>query len=162
MVAGLLMTIFSLGFAWWSEESDLDEKFGEAWHRYRRGVPRWRPRWRPYAEPAATIYIAEWCDVCSPLAVWLRKRDPVGLIVAPAEQHPSRDLTRVTYERCDGSAPETGVRAVARALEHLNFGWAMAGALMRLPLVREFAQLLADATGGGPRLIRRTTSPSPP
>jgi protein-S-isoprenylcysteine O-methyltransferase Ste14 len=158
VIAGLLMTIFSLGFAQWSEEADHDARFGEAWRRYRRIVPAWLPRWRPHAEPPATLYVAESCGACSPLAAWLRRRNPIGLTVVAAEHHPSRDLTRLTYEPADGAPPEVGVRAMARALEHLHLGWAITGALARLPVVREFVQLLADATGGGPRLIRRTTS----
>src|SRR5207244_9335173 len=97
VAAGVLMTIFALGFARWSEEADLDERFGEAWRRYKRNVRCWLPRWRPYAEPAAVIYIGQSCDVCSPLAAWLLRRNPIGLAVAAAERHPSRDLTRVTY-----------------------------------------------------------------
>src|SRR5206468_4333442 len=149
LAAGLLMTVFSLGFARWSEESDLGETFGDAWQRYRRAVPQWLPRLRPYAEPAAIIYIAETCDACSPVAAWLRRRDPIGLTIVAAGRHPARDLLRVTYEPCDGSLAETGVRAVARALEHLNLGWVVVGAVARLPLVRAMVQLLADASGGG-------------
>jgi protein-S-isoprenylcysteine O-methyltransferase Ste14 len=160
IAAGALMTIFSAGFARWSEEEDLDARFGAAWHGYRRCVRQWLPRWQPYGEPAATIYIAMTCSVCSPLAAWLRRRAPAGLTIAPAEEHPTRDLTRITYESRDGSAPETGVRAVARALEHLHLGWALAGALMRLPLLRELVQLLADAAGGEPREIGQRSSVS--
>ena len=45
--------------------------------------------------------------------------------------------------------------ALARALEHLHLGWALVGCLLRLPVINPGAQLLVDAVGGGPRLIRR-------
>ena len=157
VVAGVLMAIFSAGFARWSEEADMEARFGAAWQRYKHCVREWVPRWRPYAEPAATIHIGMTCDVCSPMAGWLQRRLPRGLTIAAAEAHPSRTLARITYQPHDGTLPEAGVRAVARALEHLNFGWAAAGAVMRLPLLRDLIQLLADATGGEPRALQRSS-----
>jgi hypothetical protein len=41
---------------------------------------------------------------------------------------------------------------MARALEHLNLGWAIAGIALRLPLVWQFVQMLMDASGFGPRI----------
>ena len=49
-----------------------------------------------------------------------------------------------------------GVEAFARALEHLNFGWAILGCALRLPLILPLAQLIVDSSGGGPRRIPRT------
>jgi hypothetical protein len=64
---------------------------------------------------------------------------------------------RITYDPGDGSGDEVGVAAIARALEHIHLGWACLGWFLRLPLVTPSLQLLADASGGGPRLIRRTS-----
>jgi hypothetical protein len=62
----------------------------------------------------------------------------------------------MTYETDDGRTTSAeAVAAFARALEHLNFGWAFVRLAMRLPLVCEFVQLMVDAADGGPRLIRR-------
>jgi hypothetical protein len=40
-----------------------------------------------------------------------------------------------------------GIGAVARALERVHLGWALPGFLLRLPIVCQLAQLLADASG---------------
>jgi len=52
----------------------------------------------------------------------------------------------------DGTASVEGVRAMGRALEHLNLGWAVAGIALRLPLVWQFVQVMMDASGLGPRI----------
>lgn len=48
MLAALNAAIFAAGIAAFSERSDLEGRFGEAWRAYRREVRDWRPRWRPY------------------------------------------------------------------------------------------------------------------
>jgi hypothetical protein len=84
-----------------------------------------------------------------------------GLVLVAAEDHPTRDLERMTYEPGDGSAVDEGVAAFARAVEHIHFGWAFLGAAMRLTVVRSALQLLADATGLGPQLIPRRHASAP-
>ncbi len=64
----------------------------------------------------------------------------------------------MTYDPMDGTTPETGVRAFARGLEHIHFGWAFARAAMRLPGISHFVQLLLDASGMGPQTIPRRCS----
>jgi hypothetical protein len=84
------------------------------------------------------------------------------LAILPAEIHPSGALTRITYEPNDGTRAAAGVEAVARALEHIHLGWALAGCVLRLPVILQLAQLLVDASGGEPRMIATTTGrPSP-
>ena len=75
------------------------------------------------------------------------------LDIVPAETHPSGALWRITYEPGDGTRAAAGVEAVARALEHLHLGWALLGALLRLPILSSLMQLLVDASGGEPRSI---------
>jgi hypothetical protein len=60
------------------------------------------------------------------------------------------------YDPGDGGLPVDGVRAMGRALEHLNLGWAMAGFSLRLPGIWQSAQLLMDASGLGPRTLVAT------
>jgi hypothetical protein len=91
--------------------------------------------------------------VCSELRRWLERRDPLGLEFVAAESHPTRKLTRVTYDPMDGSQAEQGIRAFARALEHVNLAWALAGGIMRLPILSSIIQLTADAAGLGPRKL---------
>ncbi|HEY3109346.1 MAG TPA: hypothetical protein VGL23_11370, partial [Chloroflexota bacterium] len=64
----------------------------------------------------------------------------------------------ITYVAADGQ-PFAGVAALARALDHLDLAWAWLGWALRLPLVCQAAQLLADALGAEPRAIPTTTRP---
>jgi len=103
----------------------------------------------------ARLYVAESCLPCSRVGRWVARRNPVGLILTAAEDHPRRDLTRITYDPGDGSPEEEGVAAFARALQHMHPGWAVLGWMMRLPGLRHLIQWIVDAAGGGPRLIPR-------
>jgi len=64
---------------------------------------------------------------------------------------------RLTYVGTDG-VMDTGVRALSRALEHVNLALAFIGWTIRLPVVGEFVQLLTDAVGGGPRELTHPVS----
>ena len=162
--AGIMAHIYSVGLASWDEGDDLAQRFGSKWLRYRGEVRNWWPRWRPWYEteafqqdsPPAKIYIAESCDVCSPVAAFLRKRNPLGLEIVAAELYPNGNLRRMTYNPCDGSTEEKGIAALAHALEHIHFGWALLGFAVRLPIVRQVLQLVVDACGGGEREIVST------
>jgi protein-S-isoprenylcysteine O-methyltransferase Ste14 len=157
LAAAVVVAIaYSAGLAWWHEDEELDERFGQRWLAYRRAVPAWYPRWRPSGtmEPA-TVWVAGTCGQCAPIAAFLTSRRPVGLTVRAAEEHPHRRLRRITYEAA-GRHWE-GVAALARALDHLHLGWAFAGWCMRLPGVAPALHTLVDAAGGGPRDIGRST-----
>ena len=159
--AGLMAHIYSVGLASWDEGDDLGKRFGSKWLRYRAEVRNWWPRWRPWYETAAfqqdfrpaKVYIAETCDVCSPVAAFLRRRNPVGLEIVAAERHPYGNLRRMTYAPGDGGPEEKGIAALARALEHVHLGWALVGFAVRLPIVCQVLQLLVDSCGGGEREI---------
>lgn len=147
--AGLMAVVYGAGLAAWHEGVELRERFGEPWAAYRRAVRPWWPRWRPYAAPPARLYVAASCPSCSEVGSWLHARRPAGLELHPAEMT-GTGLRRLTYVAADGTT-ERGIRAFARALEHIHLGWALAGWVLRLPVVDRFAQLLLDAVGGGPR-----------
>jgi protein-S-isoprenylcysteine O-methyltransferase Ste14 len=153
VAAAVMSAIYSAGVARWDESQDLSERFGAAWQRYRQTVHDWRIRWLPYhAGPDAMVFIAATCGSCSELRRWILARAPIGLQIVDAETLPAHSIiTRMRYDPGDGSAPLEGVRAMARVLEHLNFGWAFAGAILRLPLVWQAVQLCMDASGLGPR-----------
>jgi hypothetical protein len=98
--------------------------------------------------------------MCREVAAWFRSRGTRGLVIVPAEDHPRGGLRRVTYEAADGAYAASGTDAIARALEHVHLGWAMAGFAIRLPLVSPLIQVIADASGAGPRPVRdRVTRP---
>jgi hypothetical protein len=100
------------------------------------------------------LYVAATCPMCSPLGSWLQTRNPKGLTVVPAELAPA-PVSRALYVPASGgqSSGYTGVAAIAKALEHLNAGWALAGWTLLLPGVKQLLQLLLDAVGAGPRTL---------
>ena len=159
IAAGAMVgVVYGLGIAGWDERADLDARFGSAWRRYRAAVRARRIRWKPWhdpAQPIARLYVAETCGPCTEVRRWIERRKPIGLVVLAAEDHPARELERITYDPGDGTRDEQGVAAIARALEHLNFAWAFGGFMLRLPGVRQFVQLLMDASGLGPQKIPR-------
>ena len=167
-LAGVMAVIYSVGVAEPDEHVDLDARFGGAWRSYRRSVRAWMPRWRPYHVPAAEgsetsvarLYVAGGCDRCAEVARWFVARRPTGLEIVPAENHPHRDLYRITYDPCDGEGDgeQEGVAAFARALEHVHLGWAMVGFFIRLPGISQVLQLLVDVSGGEARIVRRGQS----
>jgi protein-S-isoprenylcysteine O-methyltransferase Ste14 len=153
---GVMGHLSSAGLAAWNEKGDLDRRFGSPWRAYRSAVRRWWPRWRPWrppSSPPARLYLAAGCAPCSALARWFARRRPVGMLLLAAEGHPRRDLERLTYDPGDGTPEEAGIAALARGFEHLHLGYALLGWTMRLPLVRPFLQLVADASGAAPRRV---------
>jgi hypothetical protein len=153
-VAGVMAHIYSSGLAGWDEAEDLRLRFGGSWDAYCRRVPSWVPRtrpWHPPDQPDARLYVAEHCGMCSEVGDFFQRRRADGLVIVPAESHPTRTLTRITYEPGDGTRAASGVEAVGRALEHLHLGWAFIGCALRLPVLRQSVQLLVDASGGEPR-----------
>jgi protein-S-isoprenylcysteine O-methyltransferase Ste14 len=168
MLAGVMAHIYSVGLASWDESEDVSQRFGADWKRYRLHVRNWIPRLRPWygsveeaTVPIARLYVAETCGPCSEVKRWFEKRGAIGLEVVAAENHPSVDLTRITYDPCDGGDSEQGVAAIARGLEHTHLGWACLGWFVRLPGLVHLLQLLADAAGGAPRVVRRVTAEGP-
>jgi len=161
---GVISFLYSLGLAAWDEGEDMKVRFGKPWVEYRNSVHAWIPRltpWHASDRPTARLYIAETCGPCSEVRRWFESRGVIGLSIVPAENHPTRDLQRITYDPMDGTGSEEGVCAFARGLEHINLGWAFAGACLRLPGISHFAQILLDASGLGPRVIaRRSCEPA--
>ena len=154
VAAGLVTVVYSEGLAAWHENREIERRFGAAWLEYRRRVRHWLPRWRPSISVPARLYVAEGCASCSQLGHWLARRRPIELRLLAAEDHPKRDLSRITYEADDGGEAE-GIAAVARALEHIHLGWAFAGWAIRLPIVRPILQAVMDVSGAGPRVFPR-------
>jgi len=159
VAGGAMAVIYGAGFATGDESADLERRFGNAWSRYRSLVRPWFPRWRPAdfgdLAPVATLYVAEECGPCSEVRAWFESRKPVHLEIVAAERHPSRTLTRITYDPGDGTGDAQGVAAVARALEHVHLGWGLLGMFVRLPGICQALQLITDASGGGERRVVR-------
>jgi len=140
-----------VAIACWQEETTMAKRYGNAWTIYRSEVRAWWPRWKPRVHVPCKIYIAETCGACRGLAKWLESKHPRGLLIVAAETHPTRRLRRITYEAPGWT--EDGVGALARAFEHIHFGWAWLGWTLRLPMISHLAQWLTDLSGGGSREV---------
>jgi protein-S-isoprenylcysteine O-methyltransferase Ste14 len=151
-----MSVIYSAGLAEWDEAEELKYRFGEEWMSYRSNVRNWWPRWRPYyAGAASRLYMAETCGPCSELRSWLEAQKPMGLEFVDAESLPAGSIVRMRYVPRDGSGGVEGVRALGCALEHLNLNWALAGIVLRMPIIWQSVQLVMDASGLGPRVLRK-------
>jgi protein-S-isoprenylcysteine O-methyltransferase Ste14 len=162
--AGIMSFLYSLGLAAWDEGEDMRVRFGKPWEEYRNNVKAWRPRltpWHAPDRPLARLYVAETCGPCSEVRRWFESHGAVLLHVVAAEDHPTRDLQRITYDPMDGTDVDEGVGAFARGLEHINLGWAFAGACLRLPGIKHLVQILLDGSGLGPRSIPRRSRKLP-
>lgn len=161
-LAGVMAFVYCFGLAKWDESEDMRRRFGKPWEEYRKNVRAWRFRWRPWhasGAPPARLYIAETCGPCSGVRRWFESRGTSALEILAAEDHPARDLERMTYDPMDGGACEEGGRAFARGLEHMHLGWALAGAVLRLPGISHGVQILLDGSGLGPqRILRRAAA----
>ena len=147
-LVGLLLALaYSQGLALWDEQVDLHERFGDDWTHYTQWLFRWLPRYRP-AAPLAWLYVDADCGQCCQLGLAIANLKPVNLTILPATE----DMVRITYIAQDGYQT-TGVSAVARALEHVHFGWALPAMAVRLPVIRSMIQWINDAAGGGPREV---------
>jgi protein-S-isoprenylcysteine O-methyltransferase Ste14 len=152
LAAPVASIIYSAGIAEWDEGEDLARRFGKPWREYRESVKSWIQRWRAYhAGPAARLFLSASCGPCGELWSWIRSRAPIGLEIVAAETLAPGSIRRMRYDPGDGTGTVEGVRALGRAVEHLNLAWAMAGIALRLPLVWQFVQLVMDAIGLGPR-----------
>ncbi|HEV2755957.1 MAG TPA: methyltransferase [Actinomycetota bacterium] len=154
--------LYGAGLADWHEDAQLEERFGTAWEQYRLSVRSWVPRLRPVVPEGATLFVAYSCRTCSSVGRWFLARSPVGLTIAPAEEAAAADpgLRRVTYVAPSGKRYR-GVAAIARALEHIHLGWALAGWVLALPGFVHVAQLVSDVCGPGPQDVAgRAYSPA--
>lgn len=146
LLGAVIAAAYGAGLASWHEGEQLRAAHGRAWNVYRQGVRVWLPRWRPWpGRPAARLFAAGDCATCHQVGEWFALRGPVALVVLPAARHPGH-LRRITYEADDGIRAY-GIAAVARAMEHLNLGWALAGWALALPGVRHLVQMCTDALG---------------
>jgi hypothetical protein len=107
------------------------------------------------------LFLDGGCGPCSTIRDQLARRDPIGLTLASASEHP-QTLWLARNEAADGHV-EHGVAAVARGIEHLDLFWANVGWLLRLPGVRWLAQLISDGFIVAPHpASRNPTCPAPP
>lgn len=158
LIPAVISIVYSAGLAEWDERDDLAQRFGDDWRAYRKVVRSWLVRWTPYsAGPPARLYVARSCGPCSEVRAWFEARVLTGLELVNAETLAAGSIRRIRYVPADSNLASSGevegVRAIGRALEHLNFGWAMVGMTLRLPVVWWLVQTVMDASGLGPRVL---------
>jgi predicted DCC family thiol-disulfide oxidoreductase YuxK len=92
------------------------------------------------------VYDAD-CGVCQASVEWLRRRDRRGVFQFvgndAAELPVAREETEHTLVVLDGARKFTRGDAVSRLLRELR-GWSLLAALLRLPGIRELANLAYD------------------
>jgi protein-S-isoprenylcysteine O-methyltransferase Ste14 len=155
VAAAFLGLLYSLTIARWKEDRDLAARFGGDWIVYRRNVRRWLPRWRPWirnsgTDDSAVLYLDLDCGPCHRFAQWFAAQCPTQLRLLPHAAHSLQSLTRITYRAAGGDREFHGIRAIARAFDHLNLAWAFCGWMLRLPLIAWAAQLITDAVSPSP------------
>lgn len=152
VVAGLGI-IYSEGFARWSEGQDLKDRFGSTWMEYRARVRPWLPRWRPAVLDDCELWVNLDCGPCVSVGRWFEARRPVGLKLRNAGDWAGDPMERLTWRHPGSGRCETGVGAIAMALQHLSLPWAMAGLIAGAPVLRPVLQCCFDAAGLGPRKV---------
>ncbi len=150
-VLAALGVVYSEGIARWSENRDMEERFGPAWSSYHQRVRPWVPRWHPQIGEPCELWLDGGCGMCSEVARWFLRRNPRQLVIRDAREWPGDALHRVTWIHPASGRRECGVAAMAMALQHLNFCWAVVGWFAGLPLVSHTLQICMDAAGAGRR-----------
>ena len=148
-VLALLGVVYSEGLARWSENHDMLERFGADWPRYRQSVRPWLPRWNPRIGEPSELWLDAKCATCSAVARWFGNQRPTQLVLRDAAVWQGPALQRVTWHHPPSGRTESGVRAIAMALQHLNLAWAAIGWATGLPLVSHVIQICFDAAGAG-------------
>ena len=143
--AAVMAVIYCLGIVKSHHSIDLVPRFGNGWLEYRSKVPYWFPIWKPCIKKSSVIYFARSCGICSDTEKWFMSQKPSNLIFRNISEH-KKQLNRVTYRYPNGMEVE-GVYAISSAMNHINFAFALFGWAMRLPIIRQFLQLIFDFTG---------------
>lgn len=150
-VLALIGIVYSEGLARWSENQDLRDRFGINWTRYHDSVRPWWPRWIPRIGEPCELWLDAECAPCSEVVRWFQHRQPHQLDLRDANDWPGSPLGRVTWHHPFSGRRESGVRAIAMALQHLSLPWAAVGWTVGLPGISHLLQICFDAAGTGKR-----------
>jgi protein-S-isoprenylcysteine O-methyltransferase Ste14 len=143
--AAIMAWVFVVGMVRWHHRHDLLQRFPEGWPEYRAQVGEWYPRWRPWFARPATLTHDPACPRQARFIAMLARHKPVSLdlLAVPG--------ARLAYREPDEARVFTGVAGWAKAMNHVNFGWALTASavlLVELPL----------ATLRRPAALRRKTA----
>ena len=147
-IAGL---VYSEGFARWSENQDMNARFGNSWAAYKATHRPWLPTFFPESASPSELWYDDSCTACHQTANWFANRSPIALKICKASEWPGDPLERITWHHPTSGRTEHGVTAVAMALQHLHLGWALVGWIIGLPGLSHVIQICLDASGAGKR-----------
>jgi protein-S-isoprenylcysteine O-methyltransferase Ste14 len=150
-ILALIGIVYSEGLARWSENQDMLDRFGADWSRYRKAVRPWWPHWNPRIGEPCELWLDATCGPCSEIARWFHRQQPHQLELRDANDWPGPPLVRVTWHHPSSGRRESGVRAIAMALQHLTLPWAAMGWTSGLPGISHLLQICFDAAGAGKR-----------
>ena len=144
--------VYSEGFARWSETADMRKRFGESWDNYRNTHRPWLPTWHPVLPEESELWFDDTCGSCTEVAEWFSRMSPKQLILRKASEWPGAPLQRITWHNPSTARTESGITAIAMALQHIHLGWALIGWIVGLPGISHTIQICFDAAGAGKRV----------
>ncbi|MEP2775161.1 MAG: methyltransferase [Luteolibacter sp.] len=145
--------VYSEGFARWSETADMRTRFGEKWDQYHRTHRPWIPTWYPVSPEISELWFDDSCDACTEVADWFSRQSPKQLTLRKASEWAGAPLQRITWHHPSTGRTESGVNAIAMALQHIHLGWAVVGWLVSVPGISHIIQLCFDTAGAGKKTI---------
>ena len=145
--------VYSEGFARWSETADMKFRFGEKWTEYLQSHRPWLPTWHPVLTEKSELWFDDQCGTCTEVANWFFRKSPTQLTLRKASEWPGAPLERITWLNPSTGRTESGVTAIAMALQHLHLGWAAIAWLVSLPGISHVIQICFDAAGAGKKKI---------
>ena len=129
MAASVMAWVFVQGMVRWHNRNDLLKRFPIGWPEYKAHVPEWVPRWKPWMPKHATVTLCMSSKRHERIAPWLSTAS--GLHIQWS------DKTTATYVHPDNAYDFQGSCAIAAAVMHKNFAFALishAWLLLALPL----------------------------
>ncbi|MBG7606721.1 MAG: hypothetical protein IZT59_01635 [Verrucomicrobia bacterium] len=88
-------------------------------------------------------------DSCTEIGDWFSEQSPKQLTLRKASEWPGVPLQRITWQNPSTGRIESGVNAIAMALQHIHLGWAVVGWVASLPGISHTIQLCFDTAGAG-------------
>jgi protein-S-isoprenylcysteine O-methyltransferase Ste14 len=124
--SAVMAWIFVVGMVRWHHRHDLLKRFPDGWPEYRAHVPEWIPRWRPWVPFPSKLLFDPGNGSHQRFIRWLGARECIGLIFSPVANSP------LTFIEASEDVTFTGLSAAAKALNHINFAWAVFAAALLL------------------------------
>jgi len=123
-LSALMAWVFVAGMVRWHHRHDLLVRFPEGWPQYRANVSEWRPRWRPWIAEPASLLVNKDNERHVRLLNFLQKNGAIGLI------YTNHHVNILIYQEPHEDRKFTGVSALAKVINHINFFWCIVAAAM--------------------------------